>query len=502
MKDKLADLKTRLTEVADLESACAVLCWDQATFMPPGGAPARARQMATLEKLAHEKFTDPAIGELLDELQSWQSSLDYDSDQAGLLRATRRKYEKAAKVPADFMAQLTEHTSASFETWSKARPANDFNAVKPYLEKTLELSQQLANFFPGYQHIADPLIDFADYAMKAQTLRQIFADLRKELVPLVQAITQAAPANDACLKNNFPIDLQCQFNQDIIRRFGYDFNHGRLDKTHHPFTITFSIDDVPITTRYSDQNLSDALFSTLHEAGHGMYEQNINKDFEATPLATGTSSGVHESQSRLWENLVGRSRPFWNFFYPRLQQTFSEQLASVELDDFYRAINKVQPSINRVSADEVTYNLHVMIRFDLELALLDGSLDIADLPDAWRERYQQDLGVEPPDYKDGVLQDVHWFHGTIGGAFQGYTLGNILAAQFFATATSAHPEINDEISRGEFSTLFSWLKENIYQHGSKFTADELVPRVTGRPLSIEPYVSYLRGKFGQLYKID
>jgi len=498
---KLQELKTRLIEINDLESANALLSWDQATYMPPGGAIARGRQSATLGKLAHEKFIDPAIGKLLDELRPYEESLPYDSDDASLIRVTRRDYERAIRVPPDFMAQLYSHFALSYEAWAKARPANDFGSVQPHLEKMLDLSRQLANFFPGYEHIADPLIDLTDYGIKASTLRKLFTDLRAQLLPIVQAITSQEPADDSCLRQTFPEAQQLALSVEAARHFGYDFERGRLDKTPHPFTTKFSIGDVRITTRVKENDLSDALFSTLHEAGHAMYEQGVNPAFEGTPLARGTSAGVHESQSRLWENLVGRSRGFWKFFYPKLQEVFPEQLGPVPLETFYRAINKVQHSLIRTDADEVTYNLHVMIRFDLELELLEGKLAVRDLPEVWRERYHSDLGILPSDDRDGVLQDVHWYSGPVGGAFQGYTLGNILNAQFYEAALRAHPEIPGEIEQGKFDTLHGWLKENIYQHGAKFTTSELVERVTGGPMSIEPYIRYLRTKYGELYRL-
>jgi carboxypeptidase Taq len=502
METKLQELKTRLMEINDLESAAAVLDWDQSTYMPPGGAAARARQLATLSRLAHEKLTDPAIGKLLEDLRPYEESLPYDSDEASLIRVTRRDYEKAVKVPPSFVAQLSNHTSLSYEAWTKARPANDFPAVQPYLEKTLDLSRQLADFFPGYEHIADPLIDFRDYGTKASTISTLFAELRQQLVPLVQAITAQPAADDSCLHQNFPEEKQWAFGLEVIKRFGYDFQRGRQDKSPHPFTTEFSIGDVRITTRVKESNLAEALFGTLHEAGHAMYEQGGRVDLEGMPLAGGTSAGVHESQSRLWENIVGRSRGFWNFFYPKLQAVFPDQLGSVSLDTFYRAINKVERSLIRTEADEVTYNLHVMLRFDLELALLEGRLAVRDLPEAWRERFKADLGIVPPDDRDGVMQDVHWYSSIIGGAFQGYTLGNIMNAQFFEAALSAHPGIPAEIEEGEFDTLHSWLKESIYQHGSKYTATELVERVTGGPMSIEPYIRYLRAKYGELYELE
>ena len=501
MESKLQELKIYLMEINDLGSAASILHWDQTTYMPPGGATARGRQLATLSRLAHEKFTDPKIGKLLDDLQSYEESLPYDSDDASLIRVTRRGYEKATKVSSSFMAEVQNHAAESYQVWTTARPENDFAAVQPYLEKTLDLSRQLADFFPGYEHIADPLIDFSDEGMKASTVRPLFAELREQLVPIMQTITAQPTADDSCLRQTFPEAQQLEFADDVIKRFGYDFDRGRRDMTHHPFMTKFSIGDVRITIRTKEDDLSEGLFSMTHEAGHALYEQGTCTDYEGLPLDGGPSSGIHESQSRLWENVVGRSRGFWNFFYPRLQSTFPNQLGSVPIDTFYRAINKVERSLIRTDADEVTYNLHVMLRFDFELDLLEGKLAVKDLPEAWRERFQADFGIVPPDDRDGVLQDVHWYGGSIGGSFQGYTLGNILGAQFFAAALEAHPEITSEIETGEFGTLHDWLKENIYQHGSKYTTPALIERVTGGALRIEPYIHYLRSKYGTLYSL-
>jgi carboxypeptidase Taq len=499
VETKYQDLRTRLKEVHDLKSAAAVLEWDQTTYMPPGGAPARARQVATLERLAHERFIDPAIGRLLDDLQVYEESLPYGSDEASLIRVTRRDYERAINLPPTFVAELNSHTAESYQVWSVARPANDFAAVQPYLQKTLDLSRKYADFFPGYEHIADPLIDRSDSGMKATTLLTLFASLRDKLLPIVRAITAQPAADDACLRQDFPGAKQVAFSTGVIRRFGYDLNRGRQDVSPHPFTINFSVDDVRITVRISEDMLGEEMFSAFHEAGHAMYEQGVATRLEGTLLAEGTSAGVHESQSRLWENIVGRSYGFWSYFYPRLQDTFPNQLSKVPLDTFYRAINKVEPSLIRTGADEVTYNLHVMLRLDLELALLEGSLAIRDLPEAWHEQFRADLGIAPPDDRDGVLQDVHWYGGLIGGRFQGYTLGNILSAQFYEAALQAHPRIPDNTVEGKFDTLHSWLIEQIYQHGRKFTAPELVERVTGSPMQIEPYIRYLREKYGELY---
>jgi carboxypeptidase Taq len=499
MEKKLAELKQRLLEIDDLSHAAAVLNWDQATYMPPGGAPARARQMSTLARLQQEKFIDPAIGKLLDDLSPYEESQPYDSDDASLIRITRRQYEKAIKIPPEFIAAFYGHAAKTYQAWTEARPANDFKSIAPALEKTIEFSRQYSEYMGNYEHIADPLIDMADEGMKAESIRKLFSELRAELVPIAQAINSQPPADDAMLHKNYPEDTELAFGVEVIRRLGYDFQRGRQDKTHHPFMTKFSLGDVRITTRVKEDFLGECLFSTIHESGHAMYEQGIRMDLEGTPLASGTSAGVHESQSRLWENLVGRSRNFWEYFYPQLQATFPEQLKDVSLDAFYPAINRVERSLIRTDADEVTYNLHVMIRFDLELALLEGNLSVNDLPEVWNARYESDLGIRPPDDRDGVLQDVHWFGGGVGGSFQGYSLGNIMGAMFYASALNANPSIPDEIRQGQFGTLHGWLKENVYQHGSKFTANELVERATGGPLTIMPYIHYLQTKYGQLY---
>jgi carboxypeptidase Taq len=501
MDPKYEELKTRLMQVDDLNRTSAVLNWDQSTYMPPGGAAARARQMATLDQISHEKFTDPAIGKLLDDLKPYERSLPYDSDEASLMRVARREYERAVKVPAAFMAEVSEHASLTYDAWTRARPANDFAALRPLLEKTLEYSRRYADYFPGYEHPADPLIDMADYGMKASSVKAVFAELRHRLVPMVTAITAQPPADDSCLKQHFPERKQLAFGIKVIKQFGYDFNRGRQDKTHHPFETTFSLGDVRITTRVKENDLTEAIFSTMHESGHAMYQQGINMAYDGTPLGDGTSAGVHESQSRTWENLVGRSRGFWEFYYPQLQKVFPKQLGAVSLDAFYRAINKVQRSLIRTDADEVTYNLHVIIRFDLELAMLEGKLAIKDLPEAWQARYKSDIGVSAPDDRDGVLQDVHWYGSVIGGQFQGYTLGNIMGGQFFAAALKAHPEIPSEIGQGKFATLHGWLKDNIYTYGSKYTPDELINKATGGPLRVDPYIAYLKMKYGELYEL-
>jgi carboxypeptidase Taq len=501
MEKKMEELKKRLREIYDLHSAISILSWDQNTYMPPAAAEARGNQLSTLGRIAHEKLTDPAVGRLLEDLSELEHNLPADSDDAALIRVTRREYEKAVRVPADFVSRFYNHTAKTYQTWVEARESDDFSKVAPYLEGTLEFSREYSGFFPEAEHVADPHIDRSDYGMKASVIRKLFTELRSRLVPLVEEVTSQPELDNACLLQHFPKEKQLEFSRRVAGKLGFDFDRGRLDLSPHPFMIKFAHGDVRITTRVKENDLSEALFSTIHETGHALYELGIDAALEGTPLHHGTSSGVHESQSRLWENIVGRSRDFWSHFYPQLQDTFPSQLGNVSLDEFYRAINRVERSLIRTDADELTYNLHVIIRFDLELALLEGKLSIRDLPEAWRERYKEDLGIAPPSDKNGVLQDIHWYMDFVGGMFQGYTLGNILSVQFFDAAVKAHPEIPDQIAQGEFELLHGWLKDRIYRHGSKFTAEEIVKRATGTDLTIEPYMNYLTRKYRGLVGI-
>jgi carboxypeptidase Taq len=452
-----------------------------------------------LRRLAHERFTDPTLGRLLDRLERASDNLPIDD--ASLIRIARRDYEKAVRIPAEYVARANAHGSASYNSWRRARPANDFAAMIPFLEKTLDFSREYASFFAPYDHIADPMIDDADEGLTTTTIRRVFTELRHALVPMVRAISEQPSVDDACLNRSFDEAAQLNFGLRVATQMGYDLERGRLDKTSHPFCTKIAAGDVRITTRVRENDIRDALFSTLHEAGHAMYEQGVNAAYEGTPLGSGVSSGVHESQSRLWENVVARSRPFWEHYYPALQRIFADQLGSVPLDIFYGAINKVEPSLIRTDADELTYNLHIMVRFDLELGLLEGRLRVTDLPEAWRASMEANLGIAPREDREGCLQDVHWYSGNIGGAFQSYTIGNILSAQFFAAATHAHPEIPSEIANGQFGTLHDWLTDNIYEPGRTLRPDEIVARATGSPMTMAPYVAYLRKKYGELYQV-
>lgn len=497
-----ARLRERLTDAQDLQSVASLLYWDQSTYMPLAGAPARARQSSTIQRMAHRCWTDPEIGRLLDELEPHAAQLDYLSADASLVRYARRRHDRETRLPSDFIFDAQRHFSETFEAWKVARPQNDYASVLPYLERTLELSRQYADFFPEADDPIDPLIDALDYGMTAAKVSRIFDELRTELVPLAKQILAAEEIDDGVLYGDFPVEDQKRFGEGLATAYGFDFNRGRQDLSAHPFMIGFSIDDVRITTRYRRDKLSEGLFSTLHETGHALYELGIDRSLEATPLAGGTSMTIHESSSRLWENQVGRSRAFWSHFYPYLQSTFPKELNRVSLEEFYQAINRVHASLIRTAADEVTYNLHVMMRFDFERDLLSGDLKLADLPEAWRAQSQALLGISPTNDKNGVLQDVHWFSGFIGGSFQGYTLGNILSAQLFESALKANPSIQDEIQNGQFESLRSWLTENVYRYGSRLTTAEVIKKATGSPLKIEPYITYLRQKYSELYKLE
>jgi carboxypeptidase Taq len=499
LHEKWEALKTKLREIYDLEATMAILSWDQNTYMPPAAAEARGHQLSLLGKLVHQKKTDPRLGELLEDLEKETASSSFDSDQAAIVRVAKRQYEEAQKVSPDFMARFYRHITETNQVWLEAREANDFDKVVPYLKKTLELSLEYAGFFPEKEHVSDPLINRSDYGMKASTLRKLFHELRRELVPFVEAVTKKPASDRSSLVQSYPVQKQLDFSKEIIKQMGFDFNRGRVDLSAHPFMTRFAAGDVRITTRVNERDISEALFSTIHEAGHALYELGIRPEYDGTPLYDGTSSGVHESQSRLWENVIARSREFWTYFYPQLQATFPTQLGRVTLEEFYRAINHVKRSLIRTEADELTYNLHVIIRFDLELLMLEGKLRVEDLRDAWNERYQSDLGITPPDDRSGVLQDIHWYFDFIGGQFQGYALGNILSCQFYEAALRDAPHIPEQIAHGDFTALHSWLKEQIYQHGSKYTADELIRRATGSELTIQPYLDYLRKKYSELY---
>ncbi|MCP3966269.1 MAG: carboxypeptidase M32 [Lentisphaerae bacterium] len=496
MQDKLKKLKALVAEAHELGRVAAVLDWDQQVNMPHAAAGARACQTSIVSRLAHEKFTSAEIGELLEECAAENSSLEPDSDDACLLKVLKRDYERQCKVPSEYVAEFSHTASAAHVEWEKAKNSSDFKLFEPSLKKIFDLRRQYSGFFAPYDHIYDPLLNEFEPGMKTAAVLEVFEKVRPQQVELIKAISERPAPDCKCLQDHFVPHAQWELSVNAAAAMGYDFSRGRLDKAVHPFTTTFSLNDVRITTAVSPETLA-ALHSTMHEAGHAIYEQNISQSLEYTPLATGASLAIHESQSRMWENIVGRSRAFLRFFYPEIQKMFP-QLKTVPMETFYRAINKVSPGFIRVEADEATYNMHVMLRLELEIAIIEGRLAVADLPSAWNEKMRDYLGITPPNDGLGCLQDVHWSAGLVG-YFPTYALGNMISAQIWECVNNDVPDLEQQIERGEFEGLRGWLKEKLHRHGSKFEPCDLIKRVTGSEINPEPYLNYLRSKYSEIY---
>jgi carboxypeptidase Taq len=503
LPQRYAELKTRLAEIHDLSKVASLLSWDQAVTMPPGGAPARAEQMATVGRIAHDLFTSAEIGRMLDDLTGYEESLPYESDEASLIRATRFDYDRAAKVPTELRGEMTRVASLARNAWASARANSDFAAFKPFLQQTIDLKKRYVDCYAPAGDPYDVLLDDFERGMKSVEVRRIFSELKDAIVPLIAAVAERGDAvDDGCLRGDFPIDRQREVCLSILRRFGYTDGEWRFDPTAHPFASNTSLGDIRLTTRYYKDNLAPSLFGSMHECGHGLYEHGVSPSLERTPLCRGTSLGIHESQSRLWENLVGRGRAAWRFFLPELKKAFPRQLGDVDLETFYRAINKVQPGLIRVEADELTYGLHVVLRFELEQEMLSGALKLGELPDAWNARMKSYLGVDVPDAASGVLQDVHWSLGYVG-YFPTYVIGSIVSAQIWEKAVDAMPALDKQFERGEFLPLREWLRENLHRHGRKFTPKETLQKVTGSDaVQVGPYVKYLTAKFTEIYRLS
>jgi len=499
MSQALTALKERLSDLHQLHMAAALLDWDQQTYMPSGGVGARAEQRATLSKLSHDMLTSGDTARLLEKAEAANGGLPHGSDDWALLRVARRDFDKATRIPTELVVEFSRVTALAQEEWAKARAADDYAAFAPWLERIVDLTRRTAEAL-GYQdRLYDALLDQYEPGMTSAQIDRIFAELKQEIVPLARAIFERVDQVDASvLTRDYDEEKQKQFAERVLAECGFDFKRGRQDRSVHPFCTHFSRTDVRITTRYDRNFLSMALFGSLHEMGHGLYEQGTAESLEGTILASGASLGVHESQSRLWENLVGRSRAFWQRYYPDLQRTFPDALGDTSPEAFYRAMNRVAPSLIRVEADEVTYNLHIILRYELEQELLEGRLSVADAPEAWNAKMQDLLGILPPNYAEGVLQDVHWSIG-IMGYFPTYSLGNILSVQLWEKAVSEVPSIPADVTEGRFAPLLGWLRQNVHQHGRKYYPGELIPQVTGSPLTAGPYIAYLKSKFGEIY---
>jgi carboxypeptidase Taq len=491
--EPLADLRNRLAEVSDLARAAGVLGWDQRVTMPSRGTEARAEQLSTLGRLIHERFTDDEVGRLLDAAEPLVEELPYDSDDRSLVRVTRRDWDKARRVPSDLRAEMTLQAARGHHAWVEARRNNDFASFLPYLRTNVELKRRYVECFEWSDGPYTPLLDDYEPGMLTTEVRDVFAQLR----PALTEIVAAAPEVDASfLEGDFPPADQQAFAERVVSTLGFSDDSWRIDQTAHPFCTSFSNRDVRLTTRYRPDDL-ESVWSTLHEAGHGLYAHGIADSLLRSPLAGAPSLGLNESQSRTWENLVGRSEPFWQHWYEPLQETFPS-LRDIELDAFVRAINRAEPGLIRVDADETTYSLHIILRFELEQELVEGTVALEDLPEIWNARMKEFLGVDVPTDADGVLQDVHWSGGGIG-YFPTYALGNVISLQLWDVVRRALPDLDAQLAAGELLPLSDWLRDNLYSLGRKLTPKETIERLTGSPeIDPEPYLAYLRDKAAAL----
>ncbi|REJ89481.1 MAG: carboxypeptidase M32 [Planctomycetota bacterium] len=500
IEERYNQLVARLRETALLGSCGHLLGWDEQTNLPKRGAGHRAEQVALLSGLVHEKSTAPELGDMLSDLRNPEDIGGEESPQAAVVREARRQYDRAVKLPRRLVEELSRTETLSQQAWIEARKAKDFAQFLPWLEKVVALKREEADAIGSETGVKyDALLDDYEPGATTEQVQSVFGPLRDALVELVSAIRDSDKQPDiSILTRSYPVDVQRQFSISAARAIGFDFDAGRLDVAAHPFCSGIGPGDCRITTRYDEHHFPGAFFGTLHEAGHGIYEQGLPAEHFGTALGHSASLGIHESQSRMWENLVGRSRAFWEHFYKPAQSAFPEALSDVSINDFYAAVNDVRPSWIRVEADEVTYNLHIMLRFELEQAIVSGDLSPADLPGVWNETFQNYFGMTPPDDALGCLQDIHWSAGLIG-YFPTYALGNLYAAQFFEQAEADLGDLPEMFRKGEFAPLKSWLNEKIHQRGLQYRADRLVEIVTGKPLSAAPLLNYLHNKIDPLY---
>lgn len=505
MEQSIARLREIDTEIRLLEHISALLGWDQETYMPEQAIAERSQQLALVQSMRHRRVTDEEVGRLLETAGVSDDQPKGDPalspEDGAFLRALYREYARNAKLPNELVMRIAEKTSTGQAVWAKAREADDFGRFAPHLVEIIELTLEVAELIGYDDHPYDALLDEYEPWMKSADVKRIFDDLRGDLVPLVQQIGEAEQVDDSFLMRSYPAGEQEAFGRRILSDLGYDMRRGRLDVSAHPFTTTLGFDDVRLTTRYNERYFKTALFGTIHECGHGFYELGFDEGNRGSILASATSLGIHESQSRFWENVVGRSRPFWERHFEPLRETFPSQLRGVTLDDFYRAVNKVEPSHIRVEADEVTYSLHIILRFELELGLTSRKLSVQDIPEAWRERSRELLGIVPERDSDGPLQDIHWSMGGIG-YFPTYSLGNLYAAQFTDALRADMPDLDDRIRRGDFPAILTWLRDAIHRHGAASTAGEIAASVTGHELDPSHFMEYLRTKYSDVYGLS
>ena len=505
----LDSLKSKLREIHHLRDAAAVLSWDQETYMPTGSGAIRAEQLATLQTLAHNQFVSPEVESLLGSFVDIDTGTilpneetTIDATAQALLRETWRDFSRAKKLPSSFVNKLERECSLAQQIWQEARKTNDFQRFLPNLERLVRLKQQEADYLGYTDSPYNALLDTFEPGSTVAQLRPLFAELRTHLIRLLDLIRNSpVQPNTSLLTQSFDTSKQVEFGQLVLKQMGYNFQRGRLDLSAHPFTTAFHPTDARVTTRVFEHDMPSCLFSCIHEGGHGLYEQGLSPQHYGTPLGEAISLGIHESQSRLWENHVGRSQAFWKYFYPKLQEAFPDQLGAVQAEEFYLAINQVVPSLIRVEADELTYNLHIMVRFEIELEVIEGRVEVDELPEIWNAKIQEYLGVRPSNDAEGVLQDVHWSFGAFG-YFPTYTLGNLYAAMLFQQAKKDIADLEQNIGQGNFLPLKSWLNDRVHQWGRQYSASELIHQVTGQTLTSEPFVKDLEEKFSNLYQFS
>jgi carboxypeptidase Taq len=504
MPTKLEQLRERLAEISDLGRARALLAWDERTKMPPAGAEPRAEQEATLARIRHQRLSSDELGRLLEAAAGEVDGAPYESVDASLVRVARREWDKARRVPPDLRAEMTRAASRGEHAWMEARERSDFASFLPFLERNVDLQRRYAECFEGFEgfsHPYDALLDDYEPGMTTREMTAILEEVRDGVLPLVAAVARRADAvDDSCLYGHFPLDPQERLMREVVAGLPLPDDAYRLDPTVHPFATAISPADIRITTRFDEGYLGTALWSVIHEAGHGMYENGPAPDLWRSPLQSPASLGFHESQSRLWENWVGRGRPYLAHLYPTLVELFPEQFAGVDAETLYRAANKIEPSLIRVEADQATYNLHIVLRFELELEIFEDRIELSDLPEAWNARTAEYLGLGVPDDAQGVLQDVHWGGGAFG-YFPTYSLGNVIAGQIWDAALEALPDIEERIAGGDLGPLRDWLAERLYAHGNKFMPKQLIQRVVGGPIAVAPYLRQLRERAAEIYGI-
>jgi carboxypeptidase Taq len=495
---QLGELKTRLAELADLDNIGHLLEWDHNTMMPPKGAQSRSEALATLGRVSHDLLISDETARLLEGAAGELDGAAPDSDDARIIAVSQRRFDKARRVPAELVAEMARAGALGYEAWVEARRRSDFAAFVPYLERNLELLHRYVDCFEGFDCAYDVLLDNFEPGMKTAEVAALFADLRAELQPLIEAVRERSDrADDSCLHGSFATERQRRLVADTLALMGFDADSWRMDDTVHPFASNIGTGDTRITTRWDESFFASALYGAMHECGHGLYEAGIAEELKRTPLGHGESLSLHESQSRLWENMVGRSRAFSGVLAPRISELFDTK---VDPETLYRAVNRVQPSLIRVEADEATYGLHIVLRFELEQELIEGRLAVAELPEAWNARMKEYFGIDVPDDARGVLQDVHWSAGMLG-YFPTYALGNLVAGQLWERAHAEIEDLDERIAAGELGPLREWLRDRVHRHGAKFGAGELLERVTDAQISVGPFVAYLKGKLSDVYGI-